>query len=55
VASIGNKLLGLPGKVTLDDIDRKLREPDALSKNQPAPIPESVAGGPNNLDNRFEP
>jgi len=55
VAFIGNKLLGLPGKVTLDDIDRKLREPDALSKNQPAPIPESVAGGPNNLDNRFEP
>jgi len=45
VAFIGNKLLGLPGKVTLDDIDRKLREPDALSKNQPAPIPESVAGG----------
>jgi hypothetical protein len=55
VAFIGNKLLGLPGQVTVDDINRKLREPDALSKNQPAPIPEPIDGGPNNLDNRFEP
>jgi hypothetical protein len=55
VAFIGNKILGLPGKVTLDAINRKLKEPNALSKDRPAPIPESVDGGPNNLDNRFEP
>jgi hypothetical protein len=55
VAFIGNKILGLPGQVTVDAINRKLKEPNALSKNQPAPIPESVAGGPNNLNNRFEP
>jgi hypothetical protein len=52
---IGNKILGLPGKVTVDDIDRKLNDPKELSKNPPAPIPESVDGGPNNLDNRFKP
>jgi hypothetical protein len=54
VAFIGNKILKLPGKVTVADINRKLNDPKELSKNPPAPIPESVDGGPNNLDNRFE-
>src|SRR5262245_1904470 len=55
VAFIGNKILKLPGQVTVDDITRKIKELNALSENPRAPIPESVDGGPNNLDDRFEP
>ena len=55
VAFIGNKILRLPGQVTVDDITRKIKELNALSENPRAPIPESVDGGPNNIDNRFEP
>ena len=55
VAFIGNKILRLSGQVTVDDINRKIKEPNALSENPRAPIPEPVDGGPNNLVNRFEP
>jgi hypothetical protein len=55
VAFIGNKILRLPGQVTVGDINRKIKEPNALSENPRAPIPEPIDGGPNNLDNRFEP
>jgi hypothetical protein len=55
VAFIGNKILGMLGQVTVVDINRKIKEPNALSENKQAPIPEPVDGGPNNLDNRLSP